>query len=210
MPKNALDQPTPEQLHGFITGDPIAIDEVVCLLLPQLYRWAIGKYRNLPEDEIQSVVNQVFAETCNNHKRYSPAASKLTTYLIGLIKFRLADLYHDIIEKDKALDFDPDTYENLLQVPYNDTSSLDANTRLARESFFQDASILLDNCERDFLEALKKGEKHLEIFTTILTRYDRLTAKPSHEVKNTKERLFRKLKIIADDQGYSLQDLLNG
>jgi len=206
MTESVFDQPTPEQLDDFVAGDPIAIDGVVRLLLPQLCRWAIAHYPNLPEDEIRSTVNLIFAETCLNHARYTPHKSKLTTYLIWLLKLRLADLYKDI--KSESSDFAH--HEKLLQTPYNDSSTIDTPTRLTREAFFQDMTLLLDAHEQDFLELMRKGEKSLQAFVAILVRHSRPTSNPDHEVKNTKERLIRKLRHIANEQGYSLQDLLGG
>ena len=72
MHESSFQQPTPEQIAAFVQGDPVAIDEVVHLLLPQLYRWAIRQYPNFPRDEVQSVVNESFAEICRNHARYNP------------------------------------------------------------------------------------------------------------------------------------------
>lgn len=206
MVESVFDQPTPEQLDGFVAGDPIAMDEIVRLLLPQLQRWAIGHYSNLPEDEVQSTVNLVFAETCRNHARYIPHKSKLTTYLIRLLKLRLADLYQDMKFEDSNLH----VYEKLLQTPYNDSSTIDSATRLTRNAFFQDAALFLDAHEQAFLELMQNGEKSQQAFVAILTRHGRRADNPDHEVKNLKERLVRKLKHIADDQGYSLQDLLGG
>lgn len=208
MADSVFNQPTPEQLDGFVIGDPIAIDEVVRLLLPQLYRWAITKYHNLPEDEILSTLHLVLAEACRNHAHYAPRRSKLTTYLIWLLKLRLNDLYHDITDYAGGLESDVDIHENLLQMPYNGTSTVDINTRLARDIFFQDAALLLEAHERDFLELMRRGEKHQQAFVAVLDHHGQSTTDPEHDVKNAKERLIRKLKTLAKDQGYELQDLL--
>jgi hypothetical protein len=60
MSESAFQQPTPEQIAAFVQGDPVVIDEIVHLLLPQLYRWTIRQYSNFPEDKVQSVVNESF------------------------------------------------------------------------------------------------------------------------------------------------------
>jgi hypothetical protein len=209
MAESVFNQPTSEQLDAFVVGDPIAISEVVELLLPQIVRWAIKQYRNLPQDEVESMVHQVFTEVCINHARYEPHKAKLTTFVIRLLKLRLADLYEDITQISKAEDSSFDISEKLLKKPYNDTDTIDNATRLTRKAFFQEATLFLDPHEQDFLEMILKGEKSLEVFVNILARHGHIASNPAHAVKNAKERLFRKLKTIASDAGFSLQDLLD-
>lgn len=208
MPKSVFDQPTPELLDGFVAGDPLAINEVVEILLPQIVRWAIKQYRNLPQDEVESTVHQVFTEVCINHARYEPHKAKLTTFVIRLLKFRLADLYQEITQIFKAEDSSLDISEKLLKKPYNDTDTIDAATQLTRKAFFQEAALFLDPYEQEFLEMMRKGEKHQEAFIQILTRHGYPMSDPDHAVKNAKERLIRRLKTIALDAGYTLEDLL--
>src|SRR5689334_18230757 len=119
MEEETFQQPSPELLARFVVGDPIAEDTVLGLVLPQIYRWAIRRYSNLPEQEVQSVIHQVITETCRPRVRYDPNRSKLTTYLIGLIKLRMVDLY----EKQNAIytseESGIDAKEKLLRLPYN-------------------------------------------------------------------------------------------
>ncbi|HWN12156.1 MAG TPA: hypothetical protein VNO50_23225 [Pyrinomonadaceae bacterium] len=63
MAESKFQQPTEQQLRGFVKGDPITINEVIHLILPQLHRWALQKYSTLPRDDVQSVVNRVLAES---------------------------------------------------------------------------------------------------------------------------------------------------
>lgn len=208
MSESIFQQPTPEQLAAFVAGDPIAEDEVLRLVLPQLYRWANRHYPNLVQSDVQSVINQVVAETCRPYVRYDPSKSKLTTYLIRLIKLRLVDLY----EKEKKIndfeDSDPSIHEKLLKFPYNKVDSLKDSTHIAREKFFQEAENSLDNVEREFLRLMRQGEKKQEVFVAVLKQYDSISD-PIREVKNTKERLNRKLKVIARKLDYRLEDLLD-
>jgi hypothetical protein len=208
MAESIFDQPTPEQLDAFVMGDPIAINDVVELLLPQIVRWAINQYRNLPQDEVESMVHQVFAEVCINHARYEPHKAKLTTFVIKILKLRLSDLYEETIEISGAEDSYLDISEKLLKKPYNNTDTIDSDTHLTREAFFQEAAFLLDPHEMDFLEMMQRGEKHQDVFVNILARHGYPISTPDHAVKNVKERLIRRLKTIADDAGYTLQDLL--
>ncbi|MBE7433133.1 MAG: hypothetical protein HS100_04405 [Anaerolineales bacterium] len=208
MDNSVFNQPTPEQLNAFVVGDPIAINEVVELLLPQIVRWSIKQYRNLPQDEVESMTHQVFAEVCINHARYEPHKAKLTTFVIRLLKLRLADLYQDVTEISRAEDSSLDISEKLLKKPYNTTDTLDSETHLVREAFFREAVLFLDPHEQDFLEMMLKGEKRQEIFVDILTRHGYQMPDPDRVVKNVKERLIRRLRSLADDAGYSLQDLL--
>ena len=87
-------------------------------------------------------------------------------------------------------------------------STVDASLQLARNVFFQDAGLILNAHEREFLERMRQGEKRKQIFIEILARHGLSTSNPEHEVKNTKERLIRKLRSIANDQGYTLDDLV--
>lgn len=208
MAESVFNQPTPEQLDAFVVGDPIAINEVVELLLPQIVRWAIKQYGNLPQDEVESMVHQVFAEVCINHARYEPHKARLTTFVIRLVKLRLADLYQEITQISGAEDSSLDISEKLLKRPYNDTDTIDTATHLTREAFFQEAALSLDPHEQDFLEMMRKGEKRQEVFINILARHGYPISNPDHAVKNAKERLIRRLKTIANDTGYTLQDLL--
>jgi len=205
MEEDTLQQPSPELLARFVAGDPIAEDAVLGLVLPQIYRWAVRTYSNLPEQEVRSVIHQVVAETCRPRVRYDPNRSKLTTYLIGLIKRRMVDLY----EKQHAINTSEesgiDTQEKLLRLPYN---TVDDATRITRDAFFLEAKQRLGEIERAFLELMRQGEKRQEAFVAILSRYGQVSD-PAKEVKNTKERLLRALRGLAQSLGYHPDDLLD-
>jgi hypothetical protein len=204
MEEDKLQQPSPELLAKFVAGDPIAEDTVLGLVLPQIYRWAIRTYSNLPEQEVQSVIHQVVAETCRPSVRYDPNRSKLTTYLIGLIKLRIIDLYEKQHTIKTSEESGLDTQEKLLRLPYN---TVDEATRITRDAFFQEAGQQLGEVERAFLELMLQGEKRQETFVAILSRYGKVSD-PAKEVKNTKERLLRALRGIAQSLGYHPDDLL--
>src|SRR5689334_1335242 len=97
MNESSFQQPTSEHLAAFVEGDPVVIEEVVRLLLPQLHRWAIQQYSNIPRDEVQSSVNATFAEVCRNHARYDPKQAALTTYIIKLIKWRMTEIAKKVV-----------------------------------------------------------------------------------------------------------------
>jgi len=202
MDESSFQQPTDEQLAAFVLGDPVAENEVLQIVLPQLYRWAAHHYPTLPQPEVESVINQVVSETCRPHVRYNPQKAKLTTYLIGLIKLRVVDLF----EKQNAIN---DIHEKMLHLPYNQLVVNDVDIRLTRETFFQEVRPFLNSVESEFLELMKDGEKSLDAFAAILSRHGALVD-PSKEVKNTKERLQRKLKAFARDRNYQIDDLLEG
>ena len=210
MSESVFDQPSSEQLDAFVAGDPIAIDEVVRMLLPQVYRWALRHYANLPEDEVKSIIHLVFAEVCRNHARYSPQRSKLTTYVISIVRLRLNDLYQEVVSSDRISESDVVEYEKRLESLYNLSGTVDATTQIARDAFFQDAAILLDDYEREILNLMRQGEKRQDPFVAVLNRYGYPVSDPSHAVKNAKERLIRKLRSIAHETGYRLEDLLGG
>src|SRR5262245_33313701 len=132
MSDSIFQQPTALQLEEFVRGDPVVINEVVHILLPQLHRWGVQKYSNLPQDEVQSIINRVFAEACRNHARYNPQKAKLTTYLIRLIDLRMATLYQSIKKKVEAETLFSDQQENFLKGVYNSTNTEEIDNRLAR------------------------------------------------------------------------------
>jgi len=208
MSDSIFQQPSPQQLAAFIQGDPVAEDEVLRLVLPQLYRWSAQNYPNLPQSEVQSIIHQVVSETCRPHVRYDPSKAKLTTYLIGLIKLRLNDLYQ---KENKIISFEEsgsNPHEKLPQVLYNQSETIDKSTRITRAMFFQEVENSLNDLEKDFLKLMRQGEKRLYIFVEILKQYCPVSD-PEREVKNTKERLKRKLKATAQDLNYRLEDLLD-
>lgn len=207
MPDDVFQQPTHEQLKLFVTGDPIAINEVVHLVLPQMRRWAWKQYSNLPSDEVESTVHQVLAETCVNHSRYNPEASQITTYLTNLLKLRLIDLYNQENEIKKFEDSGPEAQEKLIRLTYNPLDTPDIAIRMTRDQFFDIASGRLTDEELAFLQLIKQGEKQQEIFEAVLRSY-RSMIEPGKETKNLKARVMRKLRIIAEEHGFRYDDLI--
>ena len=198
-------QPTPEQLKSFVIGDPIAIDEVVTLLLPQIVRWAFSKYDYLPRDEIQSEIHLVFAETCRRHAEYIPEKSLLSTYIINIVKLRMKDLYRRNTQDVQLLD--ESDYENISIFLYNLINNQHIDTKIDREQFFEKASTVLEEHEKEFLRLMKQGVKSTADFTRILEQYDIPINDAQKAVKNCKERLMRKLKNFVRVSGYRLKDL---
>jgi|SRR5581483_1232253 len=206
MDDSVFEQPTPDQLSAFVQGDPIAKDEVVSVMLPQLYRWARNAYQNLPEDEVQSTLHQVLAEICLNYSRYDPERAKFTTYVIHLFRMRLASLHQLIKSIGKNQEINESEYENRSNVPYN-KSEADIHKQIAKDRFFDAVTAQLDGAELEFLRQMRSGEKDLAIYVSILSLYQAVTD-PASEVKNTKERLKRKIKAIAEELGYQTDDLI--
>lgn len=202
MTESVFEQPTPENLNAFVAGDPIAIDHIVRLLLPQIYRWAIKQYSSVPPEEVQSVVNQVFAETCIHHARYDPSQSRLTTYIISLLKLRMID----VLESETSVLTDEDLSEKIDLQPYNQVEQIDAATRITRDVFFSMASKSLSGLEQDFLQLMLQGEKHSRAYDAIIKRHG--LPPDTSEIKNTKERIVRKLRNLADECGYKFEDLM--
>ena len=205
MPESVFQQPTPEQIAAFVQGDPVVIDEIVHLLLPQLYRWTIRQYPNFPEDEVQSVVNESFAEICRNHVRYNPQQAQLTTYIIRLIKLRMATLSQAIKKITKIVE----EQENPSQDTYNRLSTANLDTRIVQERFFNKVMERLDDAEQEGLNLMLQEELSQDAYVAVLMRRGPVLD-PAGEVKNFKERLKRKVKTIARELGYEREDLLEG
>lgn len=198
-------QPTPEQLAAFVEGDPIAIDDVVQLILPPILRWAIGHYPNLPEQEVESVLNQVLAELCIRPERYDPGRAQITTYVVNLLKLRM----NDALEKQSGVQenevYGSEAHENLIQMPYNEVDNI--TTSSAREVFFEQVATRLTPVERDFLALWRTGEIKTEAFAEVLAKY--MDVKDAgKEVKNMKERLERRIRSFADEAQIDFHDLL--
>jgi hypothetical protein len=208
MDESAFQQPTPEQLSAFVQGDPIAKDEIAHLLWPQLTRWAWRHYKNLPADEVQSVVNEALAEIFRRHERYDPSRASFTTYAIHLIKLRLTSLYQALKRIKEFQDSLQEGRENLLPPAYNKVDAAKVDLRIERDQFFSAAMKRLDGTEKDFLRLMLQGEKRQEAFGAILARNTTVNHE-AQEVKNMKARLLRKLQATAHDLGYEAKDLLN-
>jgi hypothetical protein len=105
MSKSEFPQPSPEDLAGFIKGEPVATDRVMqCVAVP-LCRWAWKQYPTLPRDEVEHLVFESLAETARNHARYDPTRSLLTTYIIKLIRWRV-QRFHQRLQKRQAVETD--------------------------------------------------------------------------------------------------------
>jgi hypothetical protein len=205
MDESVFRQPPPDQLSAFVQGEPVAIDGVICLVLPQLYRWALHQYSNLLPDEVKSTIHQVLAEICRNHARYDPSRTKFTTYVINLLRMRLAGLHKSLKKIGEIEDASQYMHEKLSQQPYNQSDK--EELRISQQQFFSAAMARLEGAEREFLEQMLQGENRQEVFVSALARYGSVSD-PSAEVKNMKERLKRKLKAIALEMGYEAEDLL--
>lgn len=206
MKESNFPQPTAEQFAGFREGDPVAINEVVELVLPAILRWAWSTYELLPRDDVQDIVHQVLAEICHQPARYNPSLALFTTYVIRLLRLRLADLYavqREIAEQEEN---GPDAYEKLLALPYNDTGTIDEDTRIVREDFFRQLEEHLEPVERELLQLMREGIKSTKESAAILSRYG-LVADEERDVKNAKARLERKMLFIRKTLGYKLEDL---
>jgi DNA-directed RNA polymerase specialized sigma24 family protein len=208
MDEGTFQQPTGEQLAAFRAGDPVVIDEVVQLVLPQLQRWALRRYSDLPEAEVQSLTHQVLAETCVRHANYDPTRAKITTYVINILSRRMADLYTTQRRITNLEDSSLEAHEKLLQQPYNQEDASTIATRMTREEFFRSAEQQLDAREQSLLSLLRQGENRIETLSEALAEHGPVTD-PARDVKNARERLLRKLKAIAHQLGYQAHDLLD-
>jgi len=204
--ERSFPQPTDALLRAFAEGDPIAIDEVVTLVLIPLVRWARRQYSGLPDQEVESLLHQVLGEICINHSRYDPSRARFTTYVINLFKLRVRDLMSQSkkigsFEVDLTL---PETeHEEQVDSPYN--YSEDQEQNILTEDFFERVTEHLDDLEREFLDLLRLGTKDTQTFAEVLGKYTEVTD-PFKQVKNTKERLQRKLRSLAQELGYSADD----
>ena len=206
MKESSFPQPTNEQLASFREGDPVTINEVVELVLPSILRWVWKHYKLLSQDDVQDIVHQVLAEICHHYARYDPERVLFTTYVIGLLKLRLADLYATQQERDEKAESGPDAYEKLLSLPYNDIEELDEDTRIVREDFFRQVEEHLEPVEREFFQLMRKDVKSTRAFAAVLVRYGPVSDE-ERDVKNAKARLMRKVTFIGKTLGYAPEDL---
>jgi hypothetical protein len=206
MKESNFPQPSAEQLAGFRDGDPLVANEIVELVLPSILRWAWTQYKQLPQDDVQGIVHQVLAEICHHYARYDPQRALFTTYVIGLLTRRLADLYAVQQKIDEKEESGPDAYEKLLSLPYNVIESLDEDTRIVREDFFRQVEEHLEPVERELFQLMRNDVKSTEAFAAVLVRYGPVSDE-ERDVKNTKARLMRKVTFIAKTLGYAPEDL---
>jgi DNA-directed RNA polymerase specialized sigma24 family protein len=206
MKESNFPQPSSEQLASFREGDPLAANEIIELILPSILRWAWTQYKLLLQDDVQDIVHQVLAEICHHAARYDPERVLFTTYVIGLLKLRLADLYatkQQINEKEES---GPDAYEKLLSLPYNDSEALDEDTRIVREDFFRQVEEHLEPVEQELFLLMRNDVKSTRAFAAVLVRYGSVFDE-ERDVKNAKARLMRKVTFIGNTLGYAPEDL---
>lgn len=206
MKESNFSQPSSEQLASFREGDPLAANEIVELVLPSILRWAWTQYKLLPQEDVQDIVHQVLAEICHHAARYDPERVLFTTYVIGLLKLRLTDLYTTQQEIGDKEEFGPDTYEKLLSLPYNDSEALDEDTRIVREDFFRQVEEHLEPVERELFRLMRNDVKNTGAFASVLARYGPVPDE-ERDVKNAKARLMRKVVFIGKTLGYAPEDL---
>ena len=206
MDESVFQQPTQEQLKQFVVGDPLAMDEVVELVLPQLVSWAARRYPHIPEHERESVIDDVLNETYQHHERYNLHKALFTTYVIDLIEKRMRTVRRKLftlLEREDSLET---VSENLPQVKYDNVEE-DVVRRLDRDDFFRLARSHLLPLEAAFLDLMREGEIHNPPFIDILRRFG-VTNMTVREVKNTKERVKYKLETFAHSRGLRLEDYL--
>jgi DNA-directed RNA polymerase specialized sigma24 family protein len=206
MKESNFPQPSSEQLASFREGDPLVANEIVELVLPSILRWAWTQYSLLSQDDVQDIVHQVLAEICHHAARYDPERALFTTYIIGLLKLRLADLYAAQQEIDEKEESGSDAYEKLLSLPYNDSEALDEDTRIVREDFFRQVEEHLEPVERELFQLMRNDVKSTRAFAAVLVRYGPVSDE-ERDVKNAKARLMRKVTFIGKTLGYAPEDL---
>jgi hypothetical protein len=206
MVESKFPEPTFEQLEAFGKGDPIATQEIVELILPPLVRWAKTKYSGLAADEVESLMHQVLGEICINHERYNPQLSKLTTYILNLFKLRVRGLLQEVNENQKIISLDADPkYEKLFVTPYNYTD--DEDQIIAINHFFEQVEERLEPVEMEFLRLMRLGIKDSDQFVSIVVQNRSDVGDIAKEVKNTKERLYRKIRSIATEVNFKFTDI---
>lgn len=205
MDESNFQQPTPQQLHLFVQGDPIAMDTIIQLVLPQLYEWGQRHYPQVPDPDVKTVIHDVLSETCRHHARYNPGKTLFTTYVIGLIVKRMSTTQRKQMRQAQHERNEDNFSEKSPELVYNE-SEVDIIRRIDREEFFQHARQHLSEMEEAFLDLMLDGEIHQEPFIAVLARAG--MGNTSREVNRTKERLRYNLQRIAQTRGLRLEDLL--
>jgi hypothetical protein len=201
-------QPSAQQIAGFREGDPVAIDEVVSIVLPQIARWATSRYSSIPTDDVLDIVYQVLSETSQHHERYDPARGRtFTSYVIDLLNRRLTDVSQAWQEISAHEESGPRVDEVLLGVPSDIEGALDQDIRIVRADFLRRVAAELDDVEQDLWHLMLEGNKDTRAAGAILARRGPVTD-AQREVKNAKARLVRKVGAIAEALGYRLEDLV--
>jgi hypothetical protein len=208
MSDSTFQQPSHEDLADFVGGDPLAIDRVIVLVAEQLCRWAWKEYADLPKEDVEELVYEALAETARNHTRFNPSASLFTTYVINLIRWRIKRLGQSVQKIRKLEDTSPGAQEKLLRGVYNQTDAREIENQIAREKFYSVARERLQGLDRVFFELMLQGAKSNEFVRAV--ERDGSFPEPDAEAKNRKPRIHRRLKDIADEMGYELEDLMKG
>src|SRR5260370_41251619 len=120
MDESVFQQPAPEQLNRFVQGDPLAKDEVIKIVLPQLYSWRKRHYPGVPEHDVQSAIHDVLNETCQKHARYDPQRALFTSYVIELIKKRMVTVRKKRLRLMTQEQSTENSSEKLSEEMYND------------------------------------------------------------------------------------------
>jgi hypothetical protein len=202
-----FEQPSAEVLAGFVAGEPVATDELVRLIFPQLLRWTANKYHQWRFEDVEEVVLQSVYELCKNHAQYNPHKSKVTTFVISTIEHRMIDLarnkQYNFLRTSKSL-----SHENTEKTTYNNVEEIDTETQLAREEFYQRAIPRLTPAEVDVLNLIRQNESAQEVFIEVLSQYEVIQVDPYKYLKNFRERLSRKLSSLAKELGFEFRDVI--
>ena len=203
MSETASTQPSGELLASFRNGDPVAIADVIDLVLPQLAKWAFNRYPVLPNDDVLDTVYQVLTEISLHPDRYDPARSVFTTYAFNLIQLRLKDVYEKWKKISENEELGPAAHEKLLMLPYkeNDDAS-NVDVLLTRDEFFQYAEQYLTDVERDICRIMRESDDPGAIAEALARHGD------VSEVRNARAKLRRKLASIAAKSNFSVEDML--
>lgn len=204
MSDSTFQQPSPQDLDGFIEGDPLATDRVVTLLADQLVRWAKSNYTDLSDPDIEDLVYAALEETCRNHAGYDPSRSLITTYVINLIKWRAQRVRGAVRKIRDHEDTSPEAQEKLPRGVYNQAEAKDIEVRIAREDFYRTAREKLEGLDREFFELEIQGAEWDDYVRAV--EREGSFPNPDAEAKNRRARLRRALKKIAEDMGFEVDD----
>jgi DNA-directed RNA polymerase specialized sigma24 family protein len=210
MSESVLEQPDDALLREFAAGDPVAIERMAALIVPQLVRWTQHRYAGqFDRDDLESIVHDIVWRACTPPITFDPTrGAKLTTYLIDLIKRRVVDLARQRT-RERALWHELSVRrENTSPASYHRMKDEAETTRLAREEFYEKALPHLTPVEQEILAAMRAGTKAQADYAAILARHG-LAIDSAHAVKNAKAQLERRLRNLAAVHGFQADDLLS-
>jgi ribosomal protein L25 (general stress protein Ctc) len=206
MSDSTFQQPSQEDLAGFVAGDPVAVDRVMTLLAPQLFRWATKHYgKQLIEADIEDLVYAALDETCRHSAKYDPSKTAITTYIIKLIMWRAPRIIDSVKKIRKFEDTSDQAQAQLPQGVYNSTEARDLEIRISREDFFHAVREQLQGLDKEFFELELRGAES-DDFVQAVERHGSFQDSES-EAKNRRGRVRRALKKIAEGLGLTLEDL---